>query len=1038
MGPDGKLRLYRRPLTAGACDSREIGSARRRPAGAWASWLIAIALLTSSSAWALDTGTALAQYGHTAWPVREGHFAGPPSAVTQTRDGFLWIGTQTGLIRFDGVRFMPWKPPAGSRLPDDRIIKLLGTRDGSLWIGTANGLAQWRAPNLVVHTREGRFGALLEDRRGTIWAGHTRALGKVPSLCRSVRGDFRCFEFPDKYGLSYVRALHEDRQGNVWLGGDRGVCRWKPETPENPECYAIGSPAQVTDEYGVFVLGDDAGGVLWAGTKAQGIWWLVAGRWVRYPSPPDPELEAQGMLSDREGGLWLGTLSHGLIRIARGRTERFTRADGLSGDAVSDLFEDREGSLWVITTAGLDRFRDVKVATLTAREGLGGGDVGAVLASRDGSLWIAERRALIHLDPTGMSFYAAGQRLPGSSPTSLFEDFRGRLWVGVDNGLAWREHGRFFQLRMPDGSAVGLVRAMAEDRDGNLWVATIDPSRPLVRVRDERVIEVISADKLGGRQVSAMAADPQGGVWLVNPELKRYRNGRIEAYGAVGDPSRRRIHNLLPDVRGLWVVTNQGLGLLRNGKLSTLDTRNGLPCDTVEDVVWGGDRSLWLKTACGLVRIPVGELDAWVGHPERRVRVRVLDAFDGAQSGLSPFTPRSACSLDGRLWFAIEEGGLQVVDPGKIAGNRIPPPMQILRVEADRKHYAPEPGLRLPPLTRDLEIDYTALSFISPEKVRFRYRLEGAGDGWHDAGTRREAFFNNLRPGSYRFRVVACNNDGVWNETGAALDFTLLPAFYQTGWFLLLCAAAAGGLAWAGYQWRVRQVTARLDLQFQERLAERARVARELHDTLLGDMAGVAMQLSAASRRAETADAADATLVGLLAGLGTQVQQALTEARRSVTAMRNPPDEASLLVDRLSESAYRTFAGCGIAVEVERVGTPRRYPESVEAEVVRIATEAMSNARQHASCRRVEIWCSYGRRHLQVRVRDDGRGFNPHEQAPIGHWGLVGMRERSAAIGARLAITSAPGAGTEVLLVLPASAGRRRWRWAASPRSQGT
>jgi ligand-binding sensor domain-containing protein/signal transduction histidine kinase len=1038
---DGKLRLYGRPITAGACDSRAIGSARRRPVDAWATWLIAIALLTSSSAWALDPSTALTQYGHTAWRIREGHFAGPPSAVTQTRDGFLWIGTQTGLIRFDGVRFVPWQPPAGSHLPNERIVSLLGARDGSLWIGTANGLAQWRAPNLVVHARVGRFGALLEDRRGTIWAGHTRAVSELPPLCRSVRGDFRCFRFADEYGLSYVRALHEDRQGDVWLGGDRGVCRWKPETPENPECYTIASPAQVTEEYGVFVLGDDSGGTLWAGTKAQGIWWLVAGRWMRYPSPPDPELEAQEMLSDREGGLWLGTLSHGLIRIAQRRTERFTRADGLSGDAVNDVFEDREGSLWVATTAGLDRFRDVKVATLTAQEGLGGGDVGAVVASRDGSLWIAERRALIHLNPTGMSFYRGGQDLPGSSPTSLFEDSRGRLWVGVDVGLAWWEHGRFFQLKMPDGSAVGMVRAMAQDRDGNLWVATVDPSRPLVRVRDDRVIEVISADRLGGRQVRAMAADPEGGLWLglASSELKRYRNGRIEAHGAVGDPSRRLIYNLLPDVRGLWVATNQGLGLLRNGKLSTLDTRNGLPCDTIEDVVPGGDGSLWLKAACGLVQILPGELDAWSGHPERRVRVRAaLDAFDGSQSGMSPFTPRSAKSLDGRLWFAIAEGGLQVVDPGKIAGNGIPPPVQILRLVADRKRYEPQPRLRLPPLTRDLEIDYTALSFIIPERVRFRYRLEGAGDGWHDAGTRREAFFNNLRPGSYRFRVVACNNDSVWNETGAALDFTLLPAFYQTGWFLLLCTAAAGCLAWVGYQWRVRQVTARLDLQFQERLAERTRVARELHDTLLGDMAGVAMQLSAASRRAETAGTADTTLVGLLAGLGAQVQQALTEARRSVTAMRNPPREVSVLVDRLSESADRTFAGSGIAVEVERVGAPRRYPESVEAEVVHIATEAMTNARQHASCRRVELWCSYGRRQLQVRVRDDGRGFDPHGQAPSGHWGLVGMRERSAAIGARLAITSAPGAGTEVLLVVPVSAGgRRRWRWTASARSQG-
>ncbi len=385
-------------------------------------WTSLAALLSADAAAGLDPRLALTQYAHTAWRVRDGHFLGQPTAIAQTKDGFLWIGTQTGLIRFDGVRFMPWKPPAGSKLPTDRIVSLLETRDGSLWIGTANGLAQWRAPNLVVHTRVGRFGALLEDRRGTIWAGHTRAIAHLPPLCRWQRGDFRCFGFPAKRGLTYVRALHEDRQGNLWLGGDRGACRWRPEAPENPECQALASAAQTTDGHRVTALADDAGGTLWAGTLDQGIWRLAAGRWTRYTSPWGPELEANLLRSDGGGGVWIGTFGHGLMRLARGRTERFTRADGLSGDAVTDVLEDREGSLWVATTAGLDRFRDVKVATLTAAEGFGGGDVGAVVASRDGSLWIAERRALIHLQPTGLAFYREGGELPGSSPTSLFED----------------------------------------------------------------------------------------------------------------------------------------------------------------------------------------------------------------------------------------------------------------------------------------------------------------------------------------------------------------------------------------------------------------------------------------------------------------------------------------------------------------------------------------------------------------------------------------------------------------------------------------
>jgi signal transduction histidine kinase/ligand-binding sensor domain-containing protein len=991
------------------------------------------ALLFAHAAGGLDPNTALTQYGHTAWRVRDGHFAGPPGAIAQTQDGFLWIGTDTGLIRFDGVKLEPWRPPAGSSLPDDRIIDLLAARDGSLWIGTANGLAQWRAPNLMVHARVGRFGSLLEDRRGTIWAGHTRA-PELPPLCRFERGDFRCFGFPDEPGLRYVGALHEDRRGNIWIGGAGGVCRWRPG---RPECSTLG-PEQLAS---VFLLAEDSVGTLWARTGSLGIWQLVAGRWTRWTGPPNlpgPELSAGAIVLDRRGGFWLGTDAHGLLRWTQDRTERFTRADGLSGDSVNYIFEDREGSLWVATSAGLDRFRDIKVATLTAQEGLREGDVGAVVASRDGSLWIAEPGVLIHRETTGLSFYDASTGLPGLGPTSLFEDSRGRLWVGVDLGLAWREHGRFFQLRMPDGSDVGLVRTMAEDRDGNLWAATVDPSGHLVRIRDEQVLEVVSAERFGGALVDAIAADPQGGVWLglTSSEIKRYRNGRIEAHGRVGDPSQRRIYNLLPDARGLWVVTNRGLALLRNGKLSTLDTRSGLPCDKIEDAIWDGDGSLWLKTACGLVRVSAGELDAWARQPERRVRVLVFDAFDGAQAALSPFTPRSTKSLDGRLWFAIESGGLQVVDPGRIASNRIPPPVQILRVVADRKDYEPEPGLRLPALTRDLEIDYTALSFIIPEKVRFRYRLEGAGGDWHDAGTRREAFFTNLKPGTYRFSVVACNNDGVWNQQGAALDFVLLPAFYQTRSFLLLCLAASAFLVWAVYRWRFRQVAARLDLQFEERLAERTRIAQDLHDTLLQGVLSASMQLHVAADELPADSAAKPRLSRVLQLMG----QVIEEGRNAVRGLRTPAPQPSG-ADDLGQALSRIPQDLGLKepgnfrVLVE--GPPQPLHPLIRDEVYRIGREALVNAFRHSGAAEIEVEIEFAARALRVLVRDDGQGIDPEvlRAGRDGHWGLSGMRERAERMGAQLKVWSRAGAGTEIELSVPGeiafrgkpAAGLRGW-----------
>lgn len=976
-----------------------------------------ISLLLAPAASALDPELAISQYGHSAWRVREGLLPGPPCCVAQTADGYLWIGTEAGLIRFDGVRFTPWRAPEDSSLTGAGVAALLAASDGSLWIGTSNGLAQWKDEKLKVHATVGRFGALLEDAEGTVWAGHTRATSVLPPLCRAAHGAFDCAGPSARLPFRWVAALHQDRRGELWIGGDGGACRWRGG---GPECHPIPGLAELSDKTGVGTLSSEADGTLWAGA-GTGVWSLGPSGWERYLGPSSRPVVASSMFSDTRGALWIGTVEQGLLRRAGGRMDQFALGDGLTGDSVNHLLEDREGNLWVATSGGLDRFRQLEVTSLTQREGLRSGWVGAVAASRDGGVWGADSRALFHLAGGRLSADAEVRGLPGRQPTSLHEDSRGRLWVGVDNGLARLEDGRFVPFAMPDGGSLGVVRLMAEDRDQDIWVASTIAERALVRIRGDRVVDTWSLDRFGGRHVEALAADPAGGMWvaLEDLELRLYRESRLLSQRTVSVPSGRRTRGLFLDSRGLWAATNRGLFHLRENGHELLDIRGGLPCSDVEAAIGSDDGSLWLKAPCGLVRIEPGEIDSWLSSPELPIRVRVLDAGDGARAGLSPFRPIAAKSRDGRLFFAAAGGGLQTIDPKAPKGNPVPPPVRILSLVADRKAYPPASPLRLPPRTRDLQIEYTALSFSQPEKVHFRYRLAGVDRDWHEVGARREAIYANLAPGSYRFQVIACNDDEVWNETGATLDFELLPAFYQTWWFFALALAATGCLAWAGYLWRLRQVTSRLERRHHDRLAERTRISRDLHDTLLGDMAGVAMQLAAASRRAAAAEAADPALVGLLGELGGQVQHALTEARRSVTAMRNATDEPSPLIDRLAGEAHRILAGTGIAVDVELAGAPRHYAENVETEIVRIAAEAMTNARQHAGCRRVAVSCSYGRQGLQVGIHDDGRGFDPSLPAPAGHWGQIGMRERCAAIGARLEIKSAPGAGTEVLVLVP-------------------
>ena len=343
---------------------------------------VAWLLLLAAPAMALDPANALTQYGHAAWRVREGRFPAPPTALSQSTDGYLWIGTQAGLLRFVGVRFEPWSPPPGSRLPDERVFALLGASDGSTWIGTANGLAQWKDGSLTVHATVGRFGSLVEDAEGTMWAGHTRALSELPPLCRMERGALDCsIAVP----LRFVSALHE-RDGHLWIGGEQGACLWRSG---QAECHVLPALAGAGDKFGVSALVEDASGTLWVGAGPLGIWQLEHGAWNRLPGSLESGLEAGAMLAEREGAVWLGTPNEGIVRFVQGRTERFSRADGLSGDAVAGLFQDREGNVWVATSAGLDRFRDVEVATLTSAEGLGSGTVHAVAADPKGGVWIA-------------------------------------------------------------------------------------------------------------------------------------------------------------------------------------------------------------------------------------------------------------------------------------------------------------------------------------------------------------------------------------------------------------------------------------------------------------------------------------------------------------------------------------------------------------------------------------------------------------------------------------------------------------------------
>ncbi len=515
------------------------------------------------------------------------------------------------------------------------------------------------------------------------------------------------------------------------------------------------------------------------------------------------------MLLDRDSSLWVGTLNQGIYRIQGNKVDHFRSSDGLSGDAVSvnGLFQDREGNIWIVTSSGIDNFHDLRVASFSTRQGLSSDQVNSVLASRDGTVWIGNY-GLDVLRSGKITSIQPRNGLPGRAVTSLLEDRAGRLWIGVDEELSVYERGKFTKIHTRDGSPLGIVRAMTEDVDGSIWAATNSPPanrHRLLRIQDLSIREEISSPQLPA--INALAPDPHGGVWLglTSGGLARFRNGHMEFF-PFSSPYDGPVYGLLVNSdASILAATPSGLVGWRNGREQTLTARNGLPCDVIYGLISDKKATLWLYAACGVIAIPNAELQRWWKSPDATVKSRLFDVFDGARPMSTPFQPNASRSPDGRLWFA-NQNVVQMIDPAHLDNNPIPPPVHIEEMIADHKNYAPRDGLRLPALTRDLQIDYTALSFVAPQKVRFRYKLEGRDSEWQDPGTRREAFYADLRPGNYRFRVMACNNDGVWNEEGATLAFSLAAAWYQTWWFRGASLVVFLALLLAFYRWRIHQV----------------------------------------------------------------------------------------------------------------------------------------------------------------------------------------------------------------------------------------
>jgi ligand-binding sensor domain-containing protein/two-component sensor histidine kinase len=978
-----------------------------------------LALPMPQPAFSLDPAKRVDQYTLEVWDSGQLFGARTVFAILQTRDGYLWLGTSSGLLRFDGFHFVLFEPANTPAFLAAEVRALLETEDGSLWIGVYGGG--------VVRLRDGSFEsfgkehglssplvrALAPAEDGGVWVGthgggvaRLTADGAVTEQIGAAQGLLS----------QEVRCLFKSRGGDLWIGTEKGGAQRR-----RGGRFETFSAAQGLKGDTVMAFAEDAAGGIYIATTWALHHLAGDGGALRQYSLADglasDYLFALGQ--DRQGALWVGTGGGGLSRFAGGRFANLGAADGLPGDYVWSFHEDRSGSLWVGLEGGLVRLADGAFTVWGQRHGLPADQVHGLLEDRQGAIWIA--------GPKGLSRFAAGrvevlgkaQGLPIAETRSLLEASDGALWVSTEGaGLARLKDGEI-AIFPPSAGGLGdgIVWSLAETPDGAIWAGTQNSG--VSRYAAGKWTTFRQRDGLGADNVRALLVDRAGDLWAgTMGGLSRIRDGRITTFTSRDGLGGDSVLSVYQDQDGhLWVGTlSGGLSLFENGRFISFDRRRGFFADAIGAITGDDLGYLWLNAKGGPFRVRRDELYR-LFTSGGAARADQLDALSFAQSGSrgilgalgGGFTPAVFKTRDGRLLYASSRG-MGIGDPRRLAPPPGPAPTIVEKVLANHREVGFRPPPVLPAGTYDLEIHYTAPSLDAPGRTRFRYQLEGFDRGWVEVADRRTAYYPSLPPGQFVFRVAAADQNGGWGPA-AALPVVLEPYFWQTGWFRALLVALGAWALYGLYRLRAGRLEARAAVA-----EERNRLAREIHDTLAQDLAAILAYARQGLGSAEEPERA-APIFEDIAALATG---SLAEARRSLQALRPPALDDKSLAQALEEIARSLAAAKGAEIEV-RASLTREPPPAAAAELLRIAKEAIGNALRHGGARHVVLELAEEDGELLLRVRDDGAGFDP--AAPAVGYGLLGMRERAAALGGRLFIDSAAGAGAVVEARIPATGG---------------
>lgn len=999
-----------------ARDSRRHGRRGTLPSGL----LLAIALVCPSL---LSTAqSALPQFHHTSWSAEEG--IGAIYDIRQSTDGFLWLQTSTGVFRFDGVRFetaadvtrddaqstkldavLPsvfggewfttrssglvlWKEGRFIRFPESHCTgRIVEAPDGSLWVASRSGLfhvenSQCKAIGREAGYPGGEPAGLMVDREGTVWV-KTWA-GQMLYL---AAGQSTFVESRFGAGITrYFAFLHEAPDGSIWLSDDYGL-RQIRGAPGSPTLFReLGVAHHKGERLGDFDF------------AADGSLWIVTDLGLRWAPRPEQWHTSQEM------------------EQTPGRN--FTSVDGLSSNTVWTVLVDREGNAWVGTDAGLEQIRRVAfhTAALTATQE----HEFAIAAGEDGSVWTGSLSLpLTHLQANGSveTFRVINQ------VTSLKRDRDGTIWAAgqEDFRLGRSTGGPFLPVHYPREQQQPVI-SLAVDRNRGVWIS----------LRQLGVYHLIGDtwtnedDRIGKEptNLGAMTDDDEGNVWFAfGNHLVRWDGTSFVRYDALEPEGNIAVSTLSAHGNHVWLGGTGGVELFVDGHFHALHCVDKRLPGRVSGVVETQSGDLWVNGPSGITHVEAGQLATWMRNPGYAVEASRLNQLDGLPglAGEELPAPSVIQAPNGLLWFATTKG-IAWLNPMTMESfrNHLPPPVTISSVSANERSFTNLNALRLQPHTRNVEIDYTALSLAVPQRVHFRYRLDEVDEAWQDAGTRRQAYYSDLPPGRYHFHVVAANNDGVWNDTGATLFFSVAPAFYQTWWFRTLVGLLLAGLVWLLVRLRIRLALRELQGRLSERLEERERIARELHDTLLQGLFGLMLRLQFSMDQLEEESPVRADITHAL----NQSDAMMQEGRERIRLLRTSHTEGASLAEALELFGHELQSISPVQFQVEIEGSPRPLESYMHEEIVLIGREALTNAFRHSGATIIGVEIAYRLRALHLRVHDNGCGVEKSVLAAgrrDNHWGLPSMRERARKIHASISIELRHRDGTQVELRVPAA-----------------